>query len=177
MVRTALSNYGEIWKEWPKKEGLGIPGPANWAEFRTNVVIPFGMLLKCIAEVRFGGIKEDISFEDITLEELHRGMHDPVQAHRDYQERQAELLDFLRRVAFLPSLGCVPVGCMTRDPMVPIELHQLFYTPIETHVLDDTTESIEQEGLIKTEETADTSAGGPLGAPPAEGTVGLDQSG
>ena len=64
------------------------------------------MLLKCIAEVRFGGVKKDISFEDIGLEELHRGMHDPVQAHRDYQVRHAEMLDFLRRVAFHPSLGC-----------------------------------------------------------------------
>ena len=99
-------------------------------------------------------------------------MHDPVQAHRDYQERHAELLDFLRRVAFLPSLGCVPVGRTTKDPMVPVELHQMFYTPIETYVFDDTTETVRQEGLIKTEETAATSAGGPLGAPPAEGTVG-----
>ena len=175
MLRTELSNYGEIWTGWPKEEGLGIPGPANWREFRAGGHVPFGMLLKCIAEVRFGGVKEDISFEDIGLEELHRGMHDPVQAHRDYQERRAELLDFLRRVAFHPSLGCVPVGC-TSDPMVPAELHQMFYAPIETYTFDDSTEmakqEISQEGPIKTEQTAATSAGGPLRDPSAEGTIG-----
>ena len=53
---------GKFGKGWPKKEGLGIPGPANWPEFRAGAVIPFGMLLKCIAEIRFGGIKEGISF-------------------------------------------------------------------------------------------------------------------
>ncbi len=166
------SDYGEIWKRWPKKEGLGIPGPAHWADSRSNTVIPFGMLLKCIAEVRFSGLKGDISYEDITEEELHRGMHNPVQAHRDYQQRQVELLDFLRRVAFLPSQGCVPIGRMKRDPVVPDKLPQMFYTPIETHALDETTEMVEQKGSTKTEETADTTAGGPLGAPPAEVTVG-----
>ena len=48
-----------------------------------------------MADVRFGGVKNNISYDNIGLEELQRGMLDPVQAHRDYRVRHGELLDLL----------------------------------------------------------------------------------
>ena len=36
VILTKRSDYGVIWERWPKREGLGIPGPAQWADYRTN---------------------------------------------------------------------------------------------------------------------------------------------
>ncbi len=178
VLRNEASNYEQIWKQWPKEEGLGTPGPGNWRESRTGAHAPFGVLLRCMAGVRFGGVKNNISYDNIGLEELQRGMLEPVQAHRDYRIRHGELLDLLRRLVFHPTLGCIPTGCTT-DPMVPDELHKMFFTPIETYKFHDSIELIEedttQKGPIKKEVTAVTSAGGPPGDPLAEGTVGPQQ--
>ena len=107
-----------------------------------------------MAGVRFGGVKNYISYDNIGLEELQRGTLDPVQAHRDYRVRHGELLDLLRRLVFHPTLGCTPTGCTT-DPMVPDELHQMFFTPIETYKFNGSIELIEedmtQKGPIKKE--------------------------
>ena len=85
VLRNEVSNYKQIWKQRPKEEGLGIPGPGNWREFRAGAHAPFGVLLRCIASVRFNGVKNHVSYDHIGIEELHRGMLEPVQAHRDFR--------------------------------------------------------------------------------------------
>ena len=72
----------------------------------------------------------------------------------------------------MSSRGRVAIGRTEDDSMVPEELRQLFYSAIETQVVDETPEVVEREGPIKDEDTTGVSAGGPQGASPAEMTVG-----
>ncbi len=162
-------NYKTIWAFWPKAEGLGIPGPASWDRFRSNAqghaVIPHGLLLHCIAAVRFGGKKTMVSCDDIAEEELHRGFHNPVQEYRDYQRRQRELFEICRRVGFMTRQGCVNIGrsaALEDEAMVPEDLKVLYYKTLE----------VEHRGMTEDGGDTATSAGDPHGASPVEGEVG-----
>ena len=108
-----------------------------------------------------------MTFDHIALEEFNRGMLEPVAAHRDIRQRYWEMLDLLRRVAFDPVLGCVPVG-QTSDPMVPEELSKMFYTSVAPEPLGDVAEDEADVDMAPRDPTTVVSTGEHQGDSPAD---------
>ena len=89
--------------------------------------------------MRFGGNKTNVTYQDICLEELNRGMLEQSAGHLDIQQRHHDMLDLLRRVVFDPVLGCVPAqtaesmqtGEDKEEPFVSDELRVAFTADVE----------------------------------------------
>ncbi len=81
--RTDATDYELLWGQWPREDGLGIPGPGYWRDFRRGMHTQYGKLLRRISNVRFEGVGTQVTFDHIALEELNRGMLEQVAAHRD----------------------------------------------------------------------------------------------
>ena len=109
----------------------------------------------------------EVTFDHIALEEFNRGMLEPVAAHRDIRQRYWEMLDLLRRVAFDPVLGCIPVG-QTSDPMVSEELCKMYYTSVAPDPLGNEVKKEEADvDMAPTDPTAEAPAGEHQGDSPA----------
>jgi hypothetical protein len=138
-VRDPQTSFKSIWETWPKSEGLGIPGPAHWENFRgtpgRHPVAPFGVLHHCIAAIRFKGKRESISFQDIADEEFDRGLYNPILDYRDYQWRQKDLIEITRRVVFHKG-QCVNIGrtaLLKDESILPDEMQLLLYQTEAAH--------------------------------------------
>ena len=43
---TTLTDYKLLWNDWPKDNGIGIPGPGYWRDFRPGVHSKHAKLLR-----------------------------------------------------------------------------------------------------------------------------------
>ena len=97
-----VRDYTAFWNQWPKDDGVGIPLPGYFADFKMGNASSYAKLTRCMAFSRFRGMRQ-VSYADMHEEELARGSDEQVTYIRDMQERHQDLRVLLTATSFGPE--------------------------------------------------------------------------